>query len=251
MNNAPVKMIRQKGFSLIELMVAIAIGLLMLALLAVLFSNSSASRMELERVTRLMENARFGIDAVGDDVRHAGYLGPVALPSNTAYTTPSPCVTATANFGFDSGASPIQAPAPLTGIDQPTERLRRDRHQLPEQPRRERHRPRRADRAPREFGSDHDDQCQQRRRVQPVSAGLAVRDRPGHRASRSLPTGPDFDLRTVKCIAGTLAPARRYFARAYYLASCNVCSPSRQHPDPQARRSRQRQHHHDCAGRRA
>ena len=223
MKNAPVKTIRQQGFSLIELMVAIAIGLIMLALLAVLFSNSSASRMELERVTRLMENARFGIDAVGDDIRHAGYFGPVALPSDTVYSTPSPCATATANFGFNTGVSPIQAPAPLTGIDQPaagysaidisclTNRVT--------------------------SGTVPDVLIVRRVSSEPIttiSASSVVASNLYLQASQcAIDTGlgfkvsgnsADFDLRTVKCNA--FAPARRYFARAYYLASCNNCSPS-------------------------
>ena len=225
MNNAPLKTLRQEGFSLIELMVAIAIGLLMLALLAVLFSNSSASRMELERVTRLMENARFGIDAVGDDIRHAGYLGPIALPSNTTYTAPSPCATATANFGFDMAASPIAAPAPLAGIDQPSSSY-----------------------------ATIDISCLNNRiasgtipdvlivrrvsseAITTISASSVVASNLYLQASQcAIDAGigfkvsgnwSAFDLRTVKCITGTLAPARRYFARAYYLASCNVCSPS-------------------------
>ena len=225
MNNAPLKMLRQNGFSLIELMVAIAIGLLMLALLAVLFSNSSASRMELERVTRLMENARFGIDAVGDDIRHAGYLGPIALPSNTAYTSPSPCVTATASFGFNAGASPIEAPAPLTGIDQPSSGYAAiDISCL----------------SNRVTGGTVPDVLIVRRvsseAITAISASSVVASNLYLQASQcAIDPGigfkvsanwPDFDLRTVKCITGTLAPARRYFARAYYLASCNVCSPS-------------------------
>ena len=226
MKSASVKTTaRQRGFSLIELMVAIAIGLIMLALLAVLFSNSSASRMELERVTRLMENARFGIDAVGDDVRHAGYLGPVALPSNTAYVSPSPCVTATASFGFDTVASPMQAPAPLTGIDQPPSGYttidisclnnRIASGTVPDVL------------VLRRVSSDP---------ITTISASSVIASNLYLQASQcAIDPGvgvkisgvwSDFDLRTVKCITGTLAPARRYFARAYYLASCNVCSPS-------------------------
>ena len=216
---------RQGGFSLIELMVAIAIGLIMLALLAVLFANSSASRMELERVTRLMENARFGVDSVGDDIRHAGYFGPVALPSNTVYTTPSPCATAIANFGFDTAASPVQAPAPITGIDQPpsgyttinidclTNRLA--------------------------TGTVPDVLIVRRVSSDPIttiSASSVVASNLYMQASQcAIDAGAgfkvsnnsaDFNLRTVKCINGTWAPARRYFARAYYVASCNNCSPS-------------------------
>ena len=35
-----------------------------------------------------------------------------------------------------------------------------------------------------------------------------------------------FTLRTAACDAAVIAPIRRYFVRAYYLADCNACAPS-------------------------
>ncbi|MBM3343261.1 MAG: prepilin-type N-terminal cleavage/methylation domain-containing protein [Betaproteobacteria bacterium] len=42
----------QRGFSLIELMVAIALGLLILAALTTVFVNASATRSEIDRTSR-------------------------------------------------------------------------------------------------------------------------------------------------------------------------------------------------------
>ena len=47
-----------RGMSLIELMVALAIGLILVAGLATLFANSSQSGNELEKSIRQMENGR-------------------------------------------------------------------------------------------------------------------------------------------------------------------------------------------------
>ncbi len=63
------------GFSLIELMVAITIGLAVLAGLVTIFSNSSATYGELEKTAQQIENGRYAIDLIGQDLRHAGFYG--------------------------------------------------------------------------------------------------------------------------------------------------------------------------------
>jgi type IV pilus assembly protein PilW len=63
--------IREKGFSLIELMIAMLIGLLLLLGITSLFNTTaSVNRME-NGLARLQENGRFALDRIADDIRIA------------------------------------------------------------------------------------------------------------------------------------------------------------------------------------
>lgn len=64
-----------QGLSLVELMIAMTLGLIVLAALVSVFANTSASRAELERVSRQIENGRFAMELLSDDIRHAGFYG--------------------------------------------------------------------------------------------------------------------------------------------------------------------------------
>lgn len=66
---------RQSGFSLVELMVAMSISLILLAgVLAVVFSSKTAYRQN-ERVARLQENGRAGVELMLQDMRAGGFHG--------------------------------------------------------------------------------------------------------------------------------------------------------------------------------
>jgi type IV pilus assembly protein PilW len=86
-----------RGFSVVELMVALTIASLLLLALATLFINTSSSRQEIDRSSRQIESGRYAIQVLSDDIRHAGYYGPlINAPTNTAALTalPDPCSTA-------------------------------------------------------------------------------------------------------------------------------------------------------------
>lgn len=72
----------QAGVSLVELMVAVTLGLLLMAGLATIFASTSASRQEMERSARQIENGRFAMEILTDDLRMAGFYGEYALASN-------------------------------------------------------------------------------------------------------------------------------------------------------------------------
>jgi type IV pilus assembly protein PilW len=105
---------REAGFSIIELMVAITLGLIILGGLAALFANASSARSELERNSRQIENGRFAIELLGDDLRIAGFYGELNVRSLGAATVlPDPCSLVPADwaaaiplhvFGYDNGA---------------------------------------------------------------------------------------------------------------------------------------------------
>src|SRR5919201_3755151 len=85
------------GFSLVELMVALTIGLLLLTALATIFANSSRMQREVTLSAQQIENGRYAIDLVSEDVRHAGFWGyyggsltpPGAMPDPCALAAPS------------------------------------------------------------------------------------------------------------------------------------------------------------------
>ncbi|MCY1290010.1 Type IV Pilus-assembly protein W [compost metagenome] len=89
----------QGGYTIIELMVAITLGLLIIAALTTIFVNSSQTRDEIERANEQTENGRYAMQLLTDDLRNAGYLAefnPALLSLPT--TTPNPCATALADL---------------------------------------------------------------------------------------------------------------------------------------------------------
>ena len=85
----------QAGLSLVELMVAMTIGLLLLSGLVTMFASSSA-REELDKSSRQIENGRFAMQVLQDEIHHAGYYGflPKAPVLSSAVTSlPDPCST--------------------------------------------------------------------------------------------------------------------------------------------------------------
>lgn len=89
----------QSGLSLVELLVAVALGLMVMAGLAALFASSSASRNELERSARQIENGRFAMELITNDLRLAGFYGEAQVSSVIVPgTMPDPCSNAAADW---------------------------------------------------------------------------------------------------------------------------------------------------------
>jgi type IV pilus assembly protein PilW len=92
---------RETGFSLVELMIAVTLGILLVAGLATTFVNSSRARDEIERATQQIENGRYAMQVLSDDLRLAGYLGELDLVQAslaTPGTKPDPCDPAPATL---------------------------------------------------------------------------------------------------------------------------------------------------------
>jgi type IV pilus assembly protein PilW len=66
---------RMRGFSLVELMVAITVSSLLLVGVVALFISSRASYETTERLSRIQENGRFALDQLATDIRSTGYQG--------------------------------------------------------------------------------------------------------------------------------------------------------------------------------
>lgn len=65
----------ERGFSLIELMIAMTIGLVILAAVVQIFIRSHATSQLDEGMSRIQESARFAMDFLSKDIRMAGYMG--------------------------------------------------------------------------------------------------------------------------------------------------------------------------------
>jgi type IV pilus assembly protein PilW len=206
------------GFSLIELMIALTIGLVVLTVLATVFARTSSGRGDLERVSRLVENSRFAADIVGDDVRHAGFYGTFMPPSDALFSDPSPCGWNTADvaqLGWQPAATPPRYPAQLQGWDDPGAVVVA-LNCLPN----------------RVAGTDV--LAIRRASSRPVlpadvrttsvyvQASQCINDAVPLRVTNTV---GQLILRTAACGAD-LAAIRRYFVRVYYVASCNECAPS-------------------------
>ena len=121
-------LMRERGFSLIEFMIAMTIGLFMIAGLVYLIAETSRSRAEIERSSRQIENGRYALDRIAEDLRHAGFYGEYfSVPSAgetgfpASLTAASPCATTIAALvagmplaiqAYDGAAS---VPSDLTG----------------------------------------------------------------------------------------------------------------------------------------
>ena len=66
---------RQRGFSVVELMVGMVIGLILMAGVLQAFSSSRATYLVNEQLARLQENERIAADMIQNDIRQAGYRG--------------------------------------------------------------------------------------------------------------------------------------------------------------------------------
>lgn len=111
-----------QGLSLIELMVALTLGLILIAGISEIFVQSKHGYRIQEATARIQESARYALAALGRDLREADFWGGVdqgsvyALPATLASAAAAPCSDAWfANYregirGYDGAAG-----SPLAG----------------------------------------------------------------------------------------------------------------------------------------
>ena len=90
---------RQRGFSLVELMVAMTIGLIVLAGVAYLYVESRQSFRSMDNLSRMQESARYALEIVSRDIRMAGYRG-CASSSGEFHNTLNKNSESAYNFGL-------------------------------------------------------------------------------------------------------------------------------------------------------
>jgi type IV pilus assembly protein PilW len=95
---------RQSGLSLIELMVALTLGIIIVAALSQLYVNISKNNEEMAKTNSQIENARFGMQFLREEIVHAGFwathvpefddlsLTPTDVVTDVPTEAPDPCL---------------------------------------------------------------------------------------------------------------------------------------------------------------
>jgi type IV pilus assembly protein PilW len=96
---------RQRGLSLVELMIAMALSMFIVLALAEMYVNMSRSNQELSKTSIQIENARYATQFLEYDLFHAGYWGGFVpefddlsrlnVPTDTPTAIPDPCLAYT------------------------------------------------------------------------------------------------------------------------------------------------------------
>jgi len=101
----------ERGFSIVELMVATVLGLLLIGgVLQIFLGNRQAQRVE-QSVSHIEENGRIAMDLITQDLRLVGYYGcsrsltgEVVIPGQTLFTVKSSGLTIPVSSDFLSGS---------------------------------------------------------------------------------------------------------------------------------------------------
>ena len=109
-----------RGSSLVELLIGLTLGLLLVSGFATIFVNASRSQSELQKSAAQIENGRYAMELIGNDLHLAGFYGDFAkLPPQQSSTMtipaslPDPCATSTASLL-------AALPLPVQGYDSPS-----------------------------------------------------------------------------------------------------------------------------------
>lgn len=114
----------QRGLSLIELMIAMALGIFITGGMLQLFINSKQSYRVQENISRLQENGRFAMDFISKDVRMADYWGCLSdstfidnnLNTGSIYDDFSTTIVGTNNDGLNGSDSITISGVAASGI---------------------------------------------------------------------------------------------------------------------------------------
>src|SRR5215204_130836 len=72
---------RTRGLTLVEMMVAMVIGMVLVAGLSTVFVNSSVARNEIELSADVIENGQYGLVALSRDLSQTGFYGTLVTPA--------------------------------------------------------------------------------------------------------------------------------------------------------------------------
>jgi len=101
---------RSRGFSLVELMVAITIGAIILAGAITLFVNNRDTYKTTNELSRLQETARYALGMMVKDIRMAGYFGCADRLDTVTLNVPIGTVGELWDFNLDAGAGNLVPP---------------------------------------------------------------------------------------------------------------------------------------------
>lgn len=110
---------RQSGMTLVEIMVAMVVGMIITAAMLLLFANASTQGQNIQRASSHIENGRYATEYLRDELSLAGYFGESVAPGRhpdpalSYYVSPDPC-DATPD-GFFTAATGYLFPTPVRG----------------------------------------------------------------------------------------------------------------------------------------
>ncbi len=87
----------QLGLSLVELMIALVLGMVLMVGLGNVYLNSSRASKELQKAGQQIENGRYALELLTDDLRHAGFFGSLGVFKAPVLAS-DPCATAEAEL---------------------------------------------------------------------------------------------------------------------------------------------------------
>lgn len=197
---------RQAGFSLIELMIALGISLFLLAGLAMVFNTSNQTYIDLSRSAQQIENGRYAVQVLTDDVSLAGYYGRYYGQLPVPGSLPDPCETTNMVALRAAAALPVQgynAPSssPITGCVPAANHLAGTDILVI----------RRADSRATAAGSLVTNEVYMQANADPTASTNPI---------VALGSAANFTL--LNRDAATMAPIRKYHVHVYFVAPCSI-----------------------------
>jgi type IV pilus assembly protein PilW len=99
----------QRGFTIVEIMIALLLGILIILGVTQISERVSVTRHELGRTSRQLDNASYALRVIESDLRNAGYWGEMGeLPADAALPPLCP------GLGVDLGAAAVELRGNLT-----------------------------------------------------------------------------------------------------------------------------------------
>ena len=78
--------LKQRGMTLVELMIGVVIGLFLVAVMSSIYVGSKGTFLAQESTSRLQENGRFAMDTIANDLRMSGFRGCLGQVRSTQFT---------------------------------------------------------------------------------------------------------------------------------------------------------------------
>jgi type IV pilus assembly protein PilW len=80
-----------RGFSLVEMMIAMTIGLMLMTGLIIVFQGATRAHAELEQSSDMVQNGTVAMRMLGEEIAHAGFYGELHVLPVAAASLPDPC----------------------------------------------------------------------------------------------------------------------------------------------------------------
>ena len=112
--------LKQQGLSLVELMIALTLGIFLVFGVIEVYVSSKQTYRSQDSLSRLQENARFALDTLVSDVRRAGYAGCSLISDPNLAISIAPNITsysaANSFYGYQNTAGKTWDPALPTAL---------------------------------------------------------------------------------------------------------------------------------------